>query len=241
MNNKMSVQERERDLLFDMTTVTTGKENERRDDNKEQQDRNIMQGLYSRVLPTSLQAIAQTPTPPLEQDVDDVNDSAPAPEQKHHQRQKTEEEDGELAHEFDVHSYSLPTTCDVCDGLLVGLWSQGLQCKTCKMNVHRGEGKSGHDDCKAEAILTSCPGVVTDPSRLDRKKMYIGQAVQELHQMAQEKPTLLEDIHEQMEKDIMTNVKDVIVEKGADAERAKSIRRLREEKILPLVAISGVS
>jgi Phorbol esters/diacylglycerol binding domain (C1 domain) len=154
----------------------------------------------------------------------------------------TTQQEKELAHEFEVHSYDLPTTCDVCDGLLVGLWSQGLQCKVCKMNVHRGEGRCGHDDCKAEAILTCCPGVVKDPHRLHRKKNFVGQAIQELHQYATTNETFFEDVHSQMNKDIMTDVKQVIVKEGADSERDKTIRRLREQVILPAVTyLDGIT
>lgn len=41
-------------------------------------------------------------------------------------------------HKFMMHSYGSPTYCAVCQGLLVGLWSQGLQCQDCHLNVHRG-------------------------------------------------------------------------------------------------------
>ena len=64
----------------------------------------------------------------------------------------------ELAHKFKEHTYKSPTNCGICNGLLVGLWSQGLQCETCGLNVHRGEGIDGHDDCRREALLTSCSG-----------------------------------------------------------------------------------
>jgi hypothetical protein len=65
----------------------------------------------------------------------------------------------DLAHTFVEHSYPSPTRCQVCTGLLVGLWSQGLQCKICGFNVHRGGGIDGHDNCHDEAMLfTPCPG-----------------------------------------------------------------------------------
>jgi hypothetical protein len=54
---------------------------------------------------------------------------------------------------FVEHTYRSPTDCDVCGGLLVGMWNQGLQCAACKINVHRGGGIGDHDDCFAEASL----------------------------------------------------------------------------------------
>ena len=68
------------------------------------------------------------------------------------------EEQHEIPHKFVEHSYASPTYCSICNGLLVGLWSQGFQCEVCGLNVHRGEGVDEHDDCKAEALLSSCCG-----------------------------------------------------------------------------------
>lgn len=73
----------------------------------------------------------------------------------------------DLAHKFAEHTYRSPTNCDICHGLLVGLWSQGLQCEKCGVNCHRGEGIGDHDDCLAEAMLAPCGCVQPKSSKAD--------------------------------------------------------------------------
>ncbi|XP_075470954.1 protein kinase C eta type [Ascaphus truei] len=42
-----------------------------------------------------------------------------------------------LPHKFRYRNYKVPTFCDHCGSLLWGLVKQGLQCKICKINVHK--------------------------------------------------------------------------------------------------------
>ncbi|XP_051732153.1 protein kinase C, eta, b isoform X1 [Ctenopharyngodon idella] len=42
-----------------------------------------------------------------------------------------------LPHQFREHNYKVPTYCNHCGSLLYGLIKQGLQCKSCKMNIHK--------------------------------------------------------------------------------------------------------
>ncbi|XP_016412937.1 protein kinase C eta type-like [Sinocyclocheilus rhinocerous] len=42
-----------------------------------------------------------------------------------------------LPHQFREHNYKVPTYCNHCGSLLYGLIKQGLQCKSCKLNIHK--------------------------------------------------------------------------------------------------------
>ncbi|KAG8180693.1 hypothetical protein JTE90_006251 [Oedothorax gibbosus] len=42
-----------------------------------------------------------------------------------------------VPHRFEIHSYTRPTVCFYCKKLLKGLIRQGMQCKDCKLNVHK--------------------------------------------------------------------------------------------------------
>ena len=151
----------------------------------------------------------------------------------------------DLAHSFETHNYKKPTYCDICNGLLVGLWRQGMQCKLCKMNIHHGEGTGEHDDCKSEALLRVCPGEA-QPSRsqgIQRQNSQQQQQPQpvlfpnwrQIRELFQNHPNLWEEFTEQTEKDFMKNITEMIVEQGADNERTRKIRRLREHIIKPML------
>ena len=129
----------------------------------------------------------------------------------------------EIPHKFEEHSYRKPTYCNVCDGLLVGLWSQGLQCVTCGLNVHRGEGINDHDDCKGEALLSACSG-----ERIGEEQAMT------LREAIKRSPHFFQDIKEQMHKDLFTHAKEAVVSAGVDDERRKNLRRIKE-RLVPLV------
>ncbi|XP_054723048.1 serine/threonine-protein kinase D1-like [Uloborus diversus] len=42
-----------------------------------------------------------------------------------------------IPHRFEIHSYTRPTVCHYCKKLLKGIIRQGMQCKDCKLNVHK--------------------------------------------------------------------------------------------------------
>ncbi|XP_022249184.1 serine/threonine-protein kinase D1-like isoform X1 [Limulus polyphemus] len=56
-----------------------------------------------------------------------------------------------VPHTFVVHSYTRPTVCQYCKKLLKGLFRQGMQCKDCKLNVHKRCCEKIPMDCTGEA------------------------------------------------------------------------------------------
>uniref|UniRef100_A0A3B4DY10 Protein kinase C n=1 Tax=Pygocentrus nattereri TaxID=42514 RepID=A0A3B4DY10_PYGNA len=56
-----------------------------------------------------------------------------------------------MPHKFSIHNYKVPTFCDHCGSLLWGLMRQGLQCKVCKMNVHRRCESNVAPNCGVDA------------------------------------------------------------------------------------------
>jgi len=140
----------------------------------------------------------------------------------------------EHAHSFYEHSYKAPTYCQICNGLLVGLWSQGFRCKICHMNVHRGEGIGDHHDCKGEAILTPCPGPDAEKDqRREEESAKLGDVIAQIRELANN-PNFIKEVTDQLDKDVKARAKDVIVEAAVDDERDKNLRRLKAA-LVPLV------
>ncbi|CAL4124996.1 unnamed protein product [Meganyctiphanes norvegica] len=46
-------------------------------------------------------------------------------------------EDQRFVHKFQIHTYTIATSCDHCGSLLHGIKDQGKQCSACKINVHK--------------------------------------------------------------------------------------------------------
>ncbi|XP_061646461.1 protein kinase C epsilon type-like isoform X2 [Phyllopteryx taeniolatus] len=56
-----------------------------------------------------------------------------------------------LPHKFRIHNFKVLTFCDHCGSLLWGLLRQGLQCKVCKVNVHRRCESNVAPNCGVDA------------------------------------------------------------------------------------------
>ncbi|CAF1625115.1 unnamed protein product [Rotaria magnacalcarata] len=52
-----------------------------------------------------------------------------------------------VPHRFVAHTYRLFTFCDHCGSLLWGAWNQGMQCRECKLNVHKRCTRNVANDC----------------------------------------------------------------------------------------------
>lgn len=92
-----------------------------------------------------------------------------------------------MPHKFSIHNYKVPTFCDHCGSLLWGLLRQGLQCKVCKMNVHRRCESNVAPNCGVDArgiakVLSDLgvtPDKISNPAQR-RKKLPQGQESQPL-------------------------------------------------------------
>ncbi|KAJ7422026.1 hypothetical protein BTVI_15675 [Pitangus sulphuratus] len=90
-----------------------------------------------------------------------------------------------MPHKFSIHNYKVPTFCDHCGSLLWGLLRQGLQCKVCKMNVHRRCETNVAPNCgvdargiaKVLADLGVTPDKITNSGQR-RKKLIAGAETQ---------------------------------------------------------------
>ncbi|XP_034665078.1 serine/threonine-protein kinase D1 isoform X1 [Drosophila subobscura] len=59
-----------------------------------------------------------------------------------------------IPHTFQVHTYGIPTVCQLCKKLLKGLFKQGLQCRDCQYNTHKKCMDKVPLDCTGEAQLS---------------------------------------------------------------------------------------
>ncbi|XP_033105391.1 protein kinase C epsilon type-like isoform X2 [Anneissia japonica] len=57
----------------------------------------------------------------------------------------------DVPHLFHVHNYKKFTFCDHCGSLLYGVIKQGLQCHSCKMNVHKRCKKNVANSCGVDS------------------------------------------------------------------------------------------
>uniref|UniRef100_A0A8C4EA88 Protein kinase C n=1 Tax=Dicentrarchus labrax TaxID=13489 RepID=A0A8C4EA88_DICLA len=87
-----------------------------------------------------------------------------------------------VPHKFSIHNFKVLTFCDHCGSLLWGLLRQGLQCKVCKVNVHRRCESNVAPNCGVDARgiakVLSDLGVTPDKifnSAQRRKKLPQGQ------------------------------------------------------------------
>uniref|UniRef100_A0AAY4DAZ0 Protein kinase C n=1 Tax=Denticeps clupeoides TaxID=299321 RepID=A0AAY4DAZ0_9TELE len=92
-----------------------------------------------------------------------------------------------MPHKFSIHNYKVPTFCDHCGSLLWGLLRQGLQCKVCKMNVHRRCESNVAPNCGVDArgIAKVLSDLGVTPDKISstaqrRKKIPQGQEPQPL-------------------------------------------------------------
>ncbi|GBM48790.1 Serine/threonine-protein kinase D3 [Araneus ventricosus] len=76
-----------------------------------------------------------------------------------------------VPHRFEIHSYTRPTVCCYCKKLLKGLIRQGMQCKDCKLNVHKRKClECIPTDCTGEAPKENCENSKNSSGENDNEK-----------------------------------------------------------------------
>ncbi|CAF3403872.1 unnamed protein product [Rotaria sp. Silwood1] len=75
-----------------------------------------------------------------------------------------------VPHRFVAHTYRLFTFCDHCGSLLWGAWNQGMQCRECKLNVHKRCTRNVANDCgldkKKLATVLADLNISTEPLKM---------------------------------------------------------------------------
>ncbi|XP_068157029.1 serine/threonine-protein kinase D3 [Drosophila tropicalis] len=79
-----------------------------------------------------------------------------------------------IPHTFMVHTYGIPTVCQLCKKLLKGLFKQGLQCRDCQYNTHKKCMDKVPLDCTGEAQLSQLQAEISEgtPTRKDRDNFF---------------------------------------------------------------------
>ena len=149
--------------------------------------------------------------------------------------QNDSEREIQIPHTFLEHTYNTPTFCDICDGMLVGLWSQGYKCSSCGMNTHRGQGAGEHDNCRAEALVRPCPGRKKDAQK-NEEEVKLGDTIKKIRELAKD-PNFLKEVTSQLDKDIKSKASRVILQIAVDDERTKNLKRL---KVMVLDVVSKI-
>ena len=126
------------------------------------------------------------------------------------------------------------------------------------MNVHRGEGINGHTNCRAEALLQDggcrrhlrqCQEVKavattavannqdanSPTNNNNNNENNLGDAIQQVRQLARERPNFLREVKAQVDRDLQSRVKSMIVSKGTEEQKSKSLLRLRTNIVVPTV------
>jgi hypothetical protein len=107
------------------------------------------------------------------------------------------------------------------------------------MHVHRGEGTGEHDDCRAEALMTSCPHhdqnkhpESTEQGGYDSGDTpaapNITNVLKQLQDLVQHSPNFMGELKLQIDRDVKALAKEAIVEAGVEEERTRKLRRIKK-------------
>uniref|UniRef100_A0A3B3WMZ3 Protein kinase C n=1 Tax=Poecilia mexicana TaxID=48701 RepID=A0A3B3WMZ3_9TELE len=146
-----------------------------------------------------------------------------------------------VPHKFSIHNFKVLTFCDHCGSLLWGLLRQGLQCKVCKVNVHRRCESNVAPTCGVDArrIATVLSDLGLTPDKISnstqrRKKLPQAQDRQQL-------PSELHQTEEDHSRSAPTSPCDQDVKELENIRKALSFdHRGEEHKAHPLSSPSSV-
>ncbi|XP_051500569.1 protein kinase C, eta, b [Myxocyprinus asiaticus] len=107
-----------------------------------------------------------------------------------------------IPHQFREHNYRVPTYCNHCGSLLYGLVRQGLQCKSCKMNIHKRCEQNVAPNCGVNSaeLASKLAEIGLQAGRLSKRKSQMHITEPNHRDSSKKIPTMLEEAEEETVK-----------------------------------------
>ncbi|XP_008427316.1 protein kinase C epsilon type-like isoform X3 [Poecilia reticulata] len=147
-----------------------------------------------------------------------------------------------VPHKFSIHNFKVLTFCDHCGSLLWGLLRQGLQCKVCKVNVHRRCESNVAPTCGVDArrIATVLSDLGLTPDKISNSTQRRKKQLPQTHNR-QQLPSELHQTEEDHSRSAPTSPCDQNVKELENIRKALSFdHRGEEHKAHPMSSPSTV-